>query len=445
MADAHYGLRLLLLILIVGVNGFFAASEVALLTVRESRLRQLAEEGQVGANAAMSLLANPERMLSVVQVGVTLASLGLGWAGEDTLYGLLVGLFRPILTPESSALLHGLSFTIAFLGITYAHVVLGEVVPKNLAVEKADRLALLVAPLLLVFYRLSAPFVSIVETSASAISRLLGIQGERGGGHTAEELRHMISAGKLPEFQEDMIHGVLDLGGLYVREIMVPRNEIVSLPVSATLDQILEVILSSRLTRVPVYEDRREHIIGILHAKDFLRVWLERRVALRANRPYREFRLTSLLRKPLVVPETKPLVQMLQEFKQGRSHMALVVDEFGTIVGLVTVEDVLEQIVGEIQDEYDQAAQVAIEGADTVDLDGATNIRDLEMHHGIEIPTDAGFETLAGFLLLRLGYIPKPGESVEHEGRRYTVLEMQRNRIAKVRVEKLPPPPEEPE
>jgi len=299
MADAHYGLRLLLLVFIVAVNAFFAAAEVALLTVRESRLRQLVEEGQVGAQAALSLLANPERLLSVVQVGVTLASLGLGWAGEDTLYGLLLSLFRPILTPESSHLLHGLSFTIAFLGITYAHVVMGEVVPKNLAVEKADRLALIVAPALLVFYRVSAPFVSVIETSAAAISRLLGVQGERGGGHTAEELRHMVSAGKLPEFQEDMIHGVLDLGNLYVREIMVPRNEIVSLPVNATLDQILEVVLSSRLTRIPVYEERPEHIIGILHAKDFLRIWLERRAALRANRPSREFRVRSLLRKPL--------------------------------------------------------------------------------------------------------------------------------------------------
>lgn len=440
MAESLYGFRLLLLLLIVAANAFFASSEVALLTVRESRLKQLAEQGQVGAQAALALLANPPRLLSVVQVGVTLASLGLGWAGEDTVYQLMLMLVGGSL-PVSTALLHGVAFVVAFLAITYAHVVFGEVVPKNIAVENADRLAMIVAPPLLVFARISSPFVYVLERSSALISRVFGVTEERGGGHSAEELRLIVSssrgAGKLPEFQEDMIHGVLDLDQLAVREIMVPRNEIVSVPLEASLENVLEVMVREQHSRIPVYDQHPERIVGILHAKDFLRIWHERRTAMRFNRPVREFRIRGVMRKPFVVPETKPLVQMLEEFKLGRSHMALVVDEFGTIVGLVTVEDVLEQIVGEIEDEYDETRLAPAAPAGSVELDGATNIRDLEIHHGIEIPSDAGFETLAGFLLLKLGYIPKPGESINYDGRRYTVLEMRRNRIAKVRIEKL--------
>jgi CBS domain containing-hemolysin-like protein len=211
---------------------------------------------------------------------------------------------------------------------------------------------------------------------------------------------------------------------------MVPRNEIVSVPVDANLDQILQTMIEHQHSRLPVYREQPEQIVGILYYKDLMRVWASRRA--------REFRVERVMRKHMVVPETKPLVQMLEEFKQGKSHMAMVVDEFGTIVGLVTVEDVLEQIVGEIEDEYDVKELRPTVEAPALELDGVTKIRDLELLHGIEIPSNAGFETLAGFLLMRLGYIPKPGESVEEGGRKYTVLEMDRNRIAKVRIEKLP-------
>ncbi len=440
ISESFYGLRLLLLLLIVGANAFFAGAEVALLTVRESRLRQLAEKGELGAQAALKLLDNPSGLLSATQVGVTLASLGLGWAGEDTVYRMLLAAFAGLLSGVPAGTLHAVSFVLAFLAITYAHVVVGEVVPKNLAVQHADSLAMLVAPPLLVFQRVTSPFVWAIEASTAALSRLLGARGGRSGGHSAEELRLIVSssrgAGELPEHQEDMIHGVLDLRQLTVREIMVPRNEMVAVPADASLDQVLEIAVRGRHSRLPVYEETLEHIVGIVHTRDFLRIWHERPAAVRANRPVREFRVRSLMRKPLVVPETKPLDQMLEEFQRGQSHMAMVVDEFGTIVGLVTVEDVLEQIVGEIHDEYDEVQYTPAPDTAVVELDGATTIRDLGTQYGIEIPSDAGFETLAGVLLLKLGYIPKPGEQVEHEGRRYTVLEVQRNRIAKVRIER---------
>lgn len=441
MTESFYGLRFLVLILIVAANGYFAAAEVSLLTVRASRLRQMAAEGHVGAQAALSLLANPERLLSVVQVGVTLSSLGLGWAGEDTLFQLIAGSMQPLLEYTGPGVLHGISFVLAFLVMTFAHVVLGEVVPKNLAIEKADRIAVAVAPALLVFYKISEPFVYAIERSSLAISRALGLRGAHsGGGHSPEELKMVVSlsrgSGHLPPVQEDMIHRALELDNLYVREIMVPRNEIVSIPVDAPLERVLEAMIREQHSRLPVYEGAPEHIIGVLFYKDLLPVWAERRAALASGRRAPEFRVRAWMRPHLVVPETKPLIQMLEEFRQGGSHMAMVVDEFGTIAGLVTVEDVLEQIVGEIEDEYDvKPVALAPEASEVLELDGAAKIRDLTLQYGIEIPADAGFETLAGFLLMRLGEIPSAGESVEHGGRRFTVLEMDRNRISRVRVE----------
>ena len=449
--NQYLGFRLILVALLILLNGFFAGAEVALLTVRGSRLRQLAEEGQSGAQTALNLLAHPARLLSVTQVGVTLSSLGLGWAGEETLFLIIQSWFHPAWSPTAMRIVQGVSLLIAFLAISYLHVVAGEVVPKNLAISTADRLAVTIAPALQIFYRLSLPFVVVIERSTSAISRLLGIGGHhRSGGHSAEELKLIVSSsrglGYLPESQEDIIHRVLDLSELYVREIMVPRNDIISVSADATLDQVLHAMIEHQHSRLPVYEEKPEQIIGLLHYKDLLPVWEERRESIRMGRPSRAFRIRRLLRRHLVVPETKPVGQMLAEFQQGRSHMAMVVDEFGTIVGLVTVEDVLEQVVGPIQDEYDENAQPSAGAKETgdVEIDGATRIRDLETEYGIEIPTEAGFETLAGFLLYRLGYIPHVGEHVDQDNRRYTVLEMDRNRIARVRIERLSPPPAPP-
>jgi CBS domain containing-hemolysin-like protein len=439
---SYFPFRLVLVVGLIAVNAFFAAAEVSLLSVRPSRLRQMAEDGQAGARAALSLLANPGRLLSVTQVGVTLASLGLGWAGEDPLYRILSAFFRPATTAATADLIHFIAFVLAFLIIGYFHVVFGEVAPKNLAMAKADRLAALAAPALLVFYRVSIPFVVGIERSAGAIVRAMRLKGmAQRGGHSAEELKLIVSSsrglGYLPEMQEDIIHRVLDLGAISVREVMTPRNDIVSIGSGATLDDALRTMIESQHSRLPVYEGAPEKIAGILHYKDLLPVWEERRRAIRSGRPSRAFRVSRLLRPHLVVPETKPLSQMLEEFRQGRSHMAMVVDEFGTIVGMLTVEDVLEQLVGRIEDEHDEKSPRPGAAGD-VELDGTTRIRDLESEYGIEIGADGVFETLAGFVLFRMGKIPRAGESTEFQGRRYTVLEMERNRIARVRIEKLP-------
>jgi CBS domain containing-hemolysin-like protein len=442
-SSPDYIARLLLLGLILAINAFFAASEVALLSVRDSRLRHLAEEGNAGAKIALALLAQPEKLLSVTQIGVTLASLGLGWAGEDTLYALLMSLFHPILTAGTATILHAVGFVAAFAVMTYCHVVIGEVVPKNLAIDKADRMAIVVAPALMLFYRLTSVFVTVIEGSARGLTRLLGVKaGHRGGGHSAEELKLVVSssrfAGNLPKLQEDMIHRVLDLDDLYVREIMKPRREIVSVSVGASLDDVLKTMVESQHSRLPVWEEKPEQIIGAVFFKDMLRVWHERRILLRSGRPGPPFHLTHIMRKPLIVPETKPLMQMLEEFRQRHSHMAMVVDEFGTVTGLLTVEDVLEQIVGEIEDEFDEKLPAPHAEAHRKNLDGATSILDLASIHGIELPANGGFETIAGYMLFKLGHIPQAGESVQFDGRRFTVTAMDRNRIATVRIDAAP-------
>jgi len=237
-----------------------------------------------------------------------------------------------------------------------------------------------------------------------------------------------------------MIHRVLDLEYTVAREIMVPRNDIVSVEAGATLDEVLRTMIARKHSRLPVYQGSPEKIIGILHYKDLLPVWEERRRSIRSGQPSRSFRIGRLLRPNLVVPETKPISQMLEQFRAGQSHIAMVVDEFGTVVGMITIGDVVEHIVGRIEDEHDEKDVRTDTDADDLELDGATRIRDLQAEHGIEIPADAGFETLAGFLLFRLGVIPQVGDTVEHQGRRYTVLEMDRNRVARVRVEKLAEP-----
>ncbi len=443
MDESYLAYRLLLLVLIVGFNAFFASAEMALVSVRRSRLRELAAGGNVGAQSALNLLARPERLLSTVQVGMTLAGLGAGWAGEDTVYSALVALLPSGINVQTAQLLHGASFVIAFLILTSLMVVLGEVVPKNLGIKKSERYAVMVAPLLLMFYRVSRPFIYVLERGSTTVSRLLGLgQEERGGGHSLEELKLIASsvraAGRMSAFEDGVIQRALELRELSVREVMVPRNDIVSVSVEASLDYVLRTLIENQYTRVPVFEASPENIVGILHYKDLLPIWQRSLLAARMNVPAPPFHLRTLLRRHLVVPESKPLSQMIDEFRLNHAHMAMAVDEFGTIVGLLTMEDAFEQIFGEIEDEHDVRRPHPSTGGILIELEGTISIRDLETQYGIELPTNAGFETLAGFLLFRLGYIPKAGETLECEGRRFTILEMERNRIARVKIEKLP-------
>ena len=436
MADSSYGYRFLLVGLIVATNAFFAAAEASLLSARKSRIQQLADEGDAGAKAALQLLANPERLLSVVQVGVTLASLGLGWAGEETIHQLFLSWMQPLIVPWTAKIVPVFAVVLSFGLMTYMHVVIGEVVPKNIAIETADRFAVLVAPILLVFARIAGPLVTIIERSSKRISRQLGLRGdgEGGGGYTVEELKFIVSLseaeGKIQKFQQLAIHRLLELEDYSAREIMVPRNNVVAVPLNISLEQLLVLLNDHQFSRLPVYERSSDQIVGIVHLKDLIHVLMQRG-------ELSKFSLKDVMRVPIVVPETRSLSNLIDVFRAHNTHMAVVVDEHGSTTGVVTLEDVLEQVFGEIEDEHDIFRPKEDHQAAAVELEGTINIPDLANQYGVALPADGGFETLAGYLLSKLGDLPREGVVLEDDGRRFTILKMERNRIARVRIERL--------
>jgi CBS domain containing-hemolysin-like protein len=368
--------------------------------------------------------------------------MGMGWAGEAAISQSLSGFIVGLVGPGGQVAARAISFVLSFLFLTLVLVVFGEVVPKNLAIERSEQIAMLAAPVMLVFYRVAEPFVRVVERSAQLVSRVIGLRADAGGsGHTAEEIKHIVTVsaehGQMRAFERDAIARLLDLHTLVAREVMVPRGAVVSLPATAELDDVLRTMSEQNYSRVPVYKDRPENIVGMVHYRDLLRVWRERRFASDRRRTARPFHLEDWIRKAIVVPETKPLDELIDAFRAGHTHLAIVVDEFGTVSGIVTMEDVLEQVFGEIEDEHDARRQPHRPEARSIEVDGTIPIRDLETQYGIVLPFDAGFETLAGFLLSQLGFIPKGGEQVTANRRCYTVLAMERNRISQVRIELL--------
>ncbi len=428
---------------LVGLNAFFVAAEFALLSFRRSRLQQLVSEGDSRAILAHKLLANPSLLFSGLQLGISVASLLLGWVGEGILAEYLRTLLEGRLDRFLGAASHLLATAVAFVLITGLLMVLGELAPKTIGYERSEAVSLGVAWPLTVFMRLAHYPVSFMDRLSNTLARLVGVEPSVGHGesHTPEEVKLIVAGirkrGLLGEEQADMIHSAIDLQHIRVREIMVPRPKITCLPMTSDLNFLLVRVVEDRFTRVPIYEGSPDHIVGILNTKDLLRVALDRmRQRVPLDSP---LELRTLLYQPMIVPETMPLAAMLDEARQRHSQMALVVDEFGTFVGMATMEDILEQIVGEIQDEYDREEKaIHQEGENVLVVDGALNLRALADEYGIELPRGAGYETVAGFALDRLGLIPRGGESFVFEARRYTVLDMDGRRVGRVRIEKPP-------
>lgn len=437
-------LRIIAVLLLVAANAFFVAAEFALVSVRDTRLDQLIEARKAGARTVKKLHENLDQVLNAVQLGVTMASLALGWIGEGTFARLLQGPLMGL--PHSAVYAHAVSVVLAFSVITYLHVILGEVVPKSISLQQAERVALVVATPLEVFVALSRPVLRVMGASARLVLRMLGTHEMREGGvHSPEELKLVVTAsrrlGAIPPLQEEMLHRALDLESVTVREVMVPRPDIFSLPGDMPLEEATRRVVEEQHSRVPVYDPARgpEAIIGVLYAKDLMR-WMQyppARLKDEAVRRNPALLVRHIMREVLVVPETKPLPDLLMDFKKRKKHIAVVVDEFGSTAGLVSVEDVLEQLVGEIEDEFDIAPQ-ALVAVGSMTLDGATSIRDLESQFRLELPRDEGYETLAGFVVTRLQRIPRVGDSFEYEGRRYTVHQMDGHRVESVKIELLP-------
>lgn len=443
-------LRVLLVVFLVAANAFFSAAEFALVSVRDTRIQQLIDARRIGARIVQRLHRNLDEVVNGVQLGVTIVSLTLGWIGEPMVAHFVEGLKFLQQVPHAMVYAHTIAIVVAFGLITCMHVILGELVPKALALQRAEQVALAVAAPMEVFLTLTRPIIFLMSKAAGSVLRAFGLKKVRQGPvHSPDEVKLIVSAsrelGQIAPAQEEMVHHALDLENLTVREVMVPRPDIFSLPGDLSLQEALEKVVEEQHSRVPVYDPKSgpEHIIGVLYAKDLMR-WARLRLAMPALQPFStrssEARISQIMHDALVVPETKPLAELLEEFRQRKRHMAIVVDEFGSTAGLVTVEDVLEQLVGEIEDEFDVASAVPqLDEAKTLVLDGTLGIRDLETRFDLLLPRDAGFETLAGFLLSRLQKIPEVGDSCYYGGRKFTVDEMDGRRIARVRVEEAQP------
>ncbi len=444
-------IRVFLILLLVAANAFFAAAEFALVSIRETRIQQLIEARRTGARIVQKLHRNLDEVVNGVQLGITVVSLTLGWVGEPLLAHMVEGFLGQI--PHASLYAHGIGIAIAFLLITCLHVILGELVPKSLALQRGEQVALAVAAPMEVFLTLTRPFIFGMSAAAGWVLRIFGSRSVRQGPiHSPDELKLIVTAsrqfGQIPPFQEEMIHHALELESITVREVMVPRPDIFSLPGDLTLDEALARVVEEQHSRVPVYDPQRgpEHIVGVLYSKDLMR-WARLRLTATPAQPLAgrisNLRISQIMHDVLVVPETKVLTELLEEFKDRKRHLAVVVDEFGSTAGVITVEDILEQLVGEIEDEFDvpPPEQPILEGKLALVLEGSFGIRDLESQYQLSLPRDGGFETLAGFVLSRLQKIPNVGDSFDYEGNRFTVEEMEGHRIAKVQIEKLQPAP----
>ena len=442
-------------------NSFFVAAEFALISVRETRMEQLLALGRPGAHTALHLKRNLDDFLPAVQFGVTLASLALGWIGEPAVAAMLLDAARhwlAVMPAHAVIYAHTVAIAIAFATITYFEVLLGELVPKSLALQRAERIALAVSGPMDVFIRMTRPAVRLMNHSAALVLRLFRapLHGE-GKVHSPEELKMIATAtrrmGLLPLFQEQIIHRAIELNHVTVREIMTPRGKIFSLPADTPIERASARVVEEQHSRIPVYEGNSDtatgimadpdRIIGVVYSKDISRLMHFRAVALGLGGAVDAgLTLRQVMRDVFVVPETKLAVELLQEFQDRRRQIAVVVDEFGSTVGIVTAEDVLEQVVGEMEDEFDIASRTAdFNAAGVMSLDGSTTLRDLGTQLHWTFPREAGVETLAGFLLTQLGHLPDAGECVEYKGRRLVVAEMAGRRISRVRVETIAPEP----
>jgi CBS domain containing-hemolysin-like protein len=470
--------------MLILANGFFVAAEFALVSIRDTRIEQMLAAQVPGARAVRRLQRDLDDFLPAVQLGVTLCSLALGWIGEPLAAGVFLSWMRMLPhTPEHAQVYAhigaGVAVALGFCFITYMHVVVGELVPKSLALRRSEALAVAVAPPMLLFMALARPAVRLLSSSAAVVLRGFDIpMTERASVHSPEELKLLATAarrmGLLPKFQETLIHRALELDDVPVREIMTPRQKILSLPSNMLIEEASARVIDLLHSRVPVYDETRgpEHIVGVVYSKDLARLMFFRPSAERSPvraaplasvqfgkatasgdplasgtprvhssfpaTPFVQLRLSQVMRDVLVVPETKTVLDLIRDFQRRRRQMAIVVDEYGSTVGLVTAEDAIEQLTGELEDEFDDPARPLITNAKGVLLlDGGVNLRDLETQMQWKLPREGGVETLAGYMLLRLGHIPKAGETVDYEQRRLTVLEMDGRRISKVRVEPL--------
>jgi CBS domain containing-hemolysin-like protein len=424
--------RLLAVLLLVGANGFFVAAEFALVSADETRLAGLVEKGDRLARNVTRARGDLNLHLSSCQIGITLASLGLGWIGEPAIAQTLVFFFSGVPEPFNLIARHGVAVVIAFAFITYLHVVLGELAPKALAIFHPEQVARWVVRPLVLFTRAGRPLIWSLNESANLLLRVFGVRlpSEAERVHSPEEIMVLVKrshdVGKVEQDEQAMIHGVFELTRMVAREVMTPRPDIVAVPVDIEFAELVSTTDRSGHSRLPVYRDSLDNVVGVVLVKDLL--------PLAVAGEQDGFDVTKIMREPYFVPDTKSVDELLAELRRLKIHMAIVVDEFGGTDGLVTLEDLIEEIVGEIYDEYDEARPMYTTtlGGQPL-IDGGAPIDEVNEKYELELPEE-DYDTLGGFILGELGHVPKRGDVVRASGADLVVERVDERRVRLVRL-----------
>lgn len=438
--DPSLPLQISIAVLCLAANAFFVAAEFALVRVRRTRIQERAEEGDRLARAAERSLEDLDRSISGTQLGITLASLGLGWVGEPAVAEPLSHLFAGLPAPWSVVLTHGVAVAVAFALITFLHIVLGELAPKTTALLRPEQVSRLVAVPLNLFNRVAAPAVWFLDSAAGLVVRGMGLDQAAGEVrvHSPEEIQMLLQQGReegvVEQDEEAMIHGVFELTRTIAREVMTPRTDIVAVEADADVDDVLATAAESGFSRFPVYEGSLDEIMGVLLVKDLL-PWLR-------SGKESGFRADAVAREAVFVPDTKPVDDLLAELRRKKVHMAVVVDEFGGTDGIVTLEDLIEEVVGDIYDEHDVArAEVRMEADGRVLVEGTVSLSDLVEEFDLG-DVEVEYDTVAGYVMGQLGRIPEVGERVTLDSAELEVLEIRDRRITRLRLH-IPPAREE--
>lgn len=431
MEDAAFAIvfRLIAVLALVFANGFFVAAEFSLVTIRKTRVDQLIAEGHRLARTVRRALDDPDGYIAATQLGITMASIGLGWIGEPALASMIEPIFDFLPRSLSAATAHTVAVTIAFAIITALHIVLGELAPKTVALQHSEQTALIVAKPTELFMKVFWPFILVLNGMGRAVVRAFGLKPPSGHSlvHSEEELKMLVTAsqeaGVLEESEEQMLHRVFDFADLTAGQVMVPRTEMIALPIDATLQQAIDTISRGPHTQVPVYRAGLDDIVGILHIKDLFRT-------LAAPPP--RFELSALVREPLTVPETMRADDLLAEMRRRGTHHAVVIDEYGGTAGLVTFQGLMERIVGEVSGEFGPSGRKISRLPDgSAVVDGLALVTDVNEQFGLHID-DETYNTVGGYVLGRLGRRPRVGDAIEVEGRTLKVQSLDGLRVARV-------------
>ncbi len=431
---------IIILIVLLFLNGFFAASEMAMVTLNDAKLKMMAEEGNKKAKLVQKLLKEPTRFLASIQVGITIAGFLTSAVAADKFAGPLASLVHKALSMVDYELLHGISLVVLTILLAFISIVFGEMVPKRIAMNNPERISFAFAPALSLLFKITSPIVFLLSKSTNGILRILGVNPDAQNEEvTEEEIMMMIDTGKesgvFEESQKEMIAGIFEFDDTTAEEAMTHRTEVVALNIDSSLEDVIDCSVKEGYSRIPVYKEDLDNIVGVIYVKDFLK-YVGKNID-------KKFSISKIMRPALYIPESVKLREVFTKLTEKRMQMAIVVDEYGGTSGIITMEDVLESIVGQMQDEYDDEEEEISKESETVfTIDGTAELDEVAKLLSITVPDDVEYDTIGGFITGLLESIPEPDEhpEIEFDYVKFTVLSVEDRRIASIRAEKLPHP-----